>query len=79
MAQLLRRRPFLLLFAARTISHAGNAMAPVQLTTGYGEVLGRWYMTSMEEEQEGLLLDGAPRKQTFSLEFKRYGDDYQNL
>jgi uncharacterized protein len=57
----------------------GGAMLPVQLTTGYGEVLGRWYMTSIEEEQEALLVDGAPRKQTFSLEFKRYGDDYQNV
>jgi phage protein U len=31
------------------------------------------------EEQDGLLADGTPRKQGFDLEFRRYGDDYQNI
>jgi phage protein U len=57
----------------------GNRMVPVQLTTGYGEVLGRWYLQGVDEEQEALMSDGAPRKQTFSLEFGRYGEDYKNL
>lgn len=57
----------------------GYKMAPLLLTTGYGDVLGRWYMVSLSEDQDGLLADGAARKQTFTLEFKRYGDDYQNL
>lgn len=57
----------------------GAAMLPVQLTTGYGDVLGMWYMTQIDEEQSALMSDGAPRKQQFSLEFKRYGDDYQKL
>jgi phage protein U len=57
----------------------GGATRPLLLTTGYGEVLGRWYMVSLSEEQDGLLANGAARKQTFSMEFKRYGDDYQNL
>lgn len=57
----------------------GRALKPVQLITGYGEVLGRWYMTSLSEEQGSLRLGGLPRKQTFNLEFKRYGDDYKNV
>jgi phage protein U len=57
----------------------GDRMVPVQLTTGYGEVLGRWYLQAVEEEQEALMSDGAPRKQTFSLEFGRYGEDYKNV
>ncbi|WGS50859.1 phage tail protein [Paraburkholderia sp. D15] len=62
--------------ALRTI---GGRMKPVQLTTGYGEVLGRWYLQGVDEEQDALMSDGAPRKQTFSLEFGRYGEDYKNL
>ncbi|MET3232052.1 UNVERIFIED_ORG: phage protein U [Burkholderia sp. 1263] len=57
----------------------GDRMVPVQLTTGYGDVLGRWYLQGVDEEQEALMSDGAPRKQTFSLEFGRYGEDYKNL
>lgn len=57
----------------------GVALKPVRLTTGYGEVLGRWYLTAMSEDQSGLRMDGLPRKQTFNLEFKRYGDDYKNV
>lgn len=56
----------------------GFATEPVMLTTGYGEVLGRWFLMSVEEEQDGLMADGAPRKQTFTLEFERYGDDFAN-
>ncbi|SDI01713.1 hypothetical protein SAMN05216466_1169 [Paraburkholderia phenazinium] len=57
----------------------GGRMMPVLLTTGYGEVLGRWYLQGVDEEQEALMSDGAPRKQTFSLEFGRYGEDYKNV
>ena len=57
----------------------GGRMVPVLLTTGYGEVLGRWYLQAVEEEQEALMSDGAPRKQSFSLEFGRYGEDYKNV
>lgn len=52
---------------------------PVNLTTGFGDVLGSWYLTRVEEEQDGLMANGAPRKQAFTLEFQRYGDDYQGL
>lgn len=52
---------------------------PVDLITGYGEALGRWYLMRIDEEQEGLISVGAPRKQSFTLEFGRYGDDYKNF
>ena len=48
------------------------------LTTGYGEVLGNWCLKNIEEEQSALLQGGIPRKQGFTLEFVRYGDDLQN-
>ncbi|MEW4338499.1 phage tail protein [Chromobacterium vaccinii] len=57
----------------------GDALEPVTLTTGYGEHLGRWYLTRVQEEQSHLFADGAPRKQAFSLEFTRYGEDYRNV
>lgn len=57
----------------------GYAMTPINLTTGYGETLGQWYLTRIEEEQTGLFTDGMPRKQQFTLEFQRYGEDYQNI
>ncbi|WP_256858369.1 phage tail protein [Burkholderia cenocepacia] len=57
----------------------GGRMKPVQLTTGDGEVLGRWLLQAIEEEQDALLADGLPRKQTFSVEFGRYGEDFKNV
>lgn len=57
----------------------GAALKPVQLTTGSGDVLGRYYLDRVSEEQDALLADGTPRKQGFDLDFRRYGDDYQNI
>ncbi len=57
----------------------GEQLQPLILTTGYGQHLGRWYLNSIDEEQAHLFNDGAYRKQTFSLEFTRYGEDYQNV
>ena len=56
----------------------GAKLLPLNLTTGYGEVLGNWCLTSIEEEQSALLPGAIPRKQGFSMEFVRYGDDLQN-
>lgn len=53
----------------------GAKLLPLNLTTGYGEVLGNWCLTHIEEEQSSLLPGAIPRKQGFSLEFVRYGDD----
>jgi len=57
----------------------GDALQPLTLTTGYGEHLGRWYLAQLNEEQAYLFVDGAPRKQAFTLELSRYGEDYQNV
>ncbi|MFB4390965.1 MULTISPECIES: phage tail protein [unclassified Pseudomonas] len=57
----------------------GRQLLPLSLTTGYGEVLGTWCLTSIEEEQAHLLAGGIPRKQGFSLEFSRYGEDLRNV
>ena len=62
-----------------TLRSIGIKLLPLNLTTGYGFVLGTWCLRSLEEEQSALLAGGIPRKQTFSLEFTRYGDDMQNV
>jgi phage protein U len=56
----------------------GNAMVPLGMTTGYGLALGNWCLMNISEDQGFLLKNGAPRKQTWTLEFSRYGDDLQN-
>lgn len=62
-----------------TLRSIGSQLLPLNLTTGYGVVLGTWCLRSLEEEQGALLAGGIPRKQTFSLEFTRYGDDMQSV
>lgn len=62
--------------ALRTIV---RRLQPVSLVTGYGDVLGTWCLTNLDEEQGALLAGGIPRKQGFSLEFLKYGNDMQNV
>lgn len=62
-----------------TLRSLGAQLLPLTLTTGYGDVLGTWCLKSVEEEQSALLQGGIPRKQAFTLEFTRYGDDMQNV
>ncbi|MGO4366425.1 phage tail protein [Pseudomonas sp. PAB10] len=62
-----------------TLRSIGAQLKPLTLTTGYGDVLGTWCLKSVEEEQSALLQGGIPRKQAFTLEFARYGDDLQNV
>ena len=57
----------------------GARLEPLSLVTGYGDVLGNWCLKSIEEEQSALMQGGIPRKQGFTLEFVRYGDDMQNV
>ena len=54
-------------------------LEPVSLTTGYGAVLGSWCLRKVDEDQSALLAGGAPRKQSFTLEFVAYGNDMQNV
>jgi phage protein U len=62
-----------------TLRGIGRKLGPVSLVTGFGAVLGTWCLTNVEEEQSALLGGGIPRKQSFSLEFVKYGDDLQNV
>ncbi|RIJ12028.1 phage tail protein [Pseudomonas sp. 91RF] len=62
-----------------TLRSLGAQFQPLTLTTGYGDVLGTWCLKNVEEEQSALLQGGIPRKQAFTLEFVRYGDDLQNV
>ncbi|AZC49703.1 phage tail protein [Pseudomonas chlororaphis] len=62
-----------------TLRSIGARLAPVTLTTGYGDVLGTWCLKSLEDDQSELMQGGIPRKQGFTLEFVRYGDDMQNI
>lgn len=57
----------------------GRQLQPLSLTTGYGEVLGNWCLTSVEETQTQLQAGGIPRKQGFSLEFVSYGQDLYHV
>lgn len=62
-----------------TLRTIGRILRPLNLVTGYGEVLGDWCLVSIEEEQSHLLAGGIPRKQGFTLEFVSYGNDLQNV
>ncbi|MBV4486985.1 phage tail protein [Pseudomonas sp. SWRI153] len=62
-----------------TLRTLGAQLQPLTLTTGYGDVLGTWCLKSVDEEQSSLMAGGIPRKQAFTLEFVRYGDDMQNV
>lgn len=62
-----------------TLRSIGSQLKPVTLTTGYGVVLGTWCLTTVDEDQSALMQGGIPRKQAFTLEFVRYGDDMQNI
>jgi phage protein U len=62
-----------------TLRTIGARLQPLTLTTGYGEVIGTWCLKNINEEQSVLMHGGIPRKQGFTLEFGRYGDDMQNV
>lgn len=62
-----------------TLRSIGARQQPLTLTTGYGEVIGTWCLKNINEEQSALLHGGIARKQGFTLEFERYGDDMQDV
>lgn len=62
-----------------TLRTIGARLQPLTLTTGYGEVIGTWCLKTINDEQGAFLHGGIPRKQGFTLEFVRYGDDMQNV
>ncbi len=62
-----------------TLRTMGGKLQPLTMTTGYGDVLGTWCLENVDEEQSSLMQGGIPRKQAFTLEFVRYGDDMQDV
>ncbi len=58
-------------------SQAGQGV-PLMLISGNGTAFGRWCITSVTEHQETFMKDGSPRKVTFSITLKKYGEDNQN-
>lgn len=58
-----------------TLRALAARLVPLDLVTGAGNVLGAWCLRSIQEDQSALLRGAIPRKQGFSLEFVRYGDD----
>ena len=53
----------------RTVASAG---LPQQLVSGFGDMLGRWVIERVEESQAVFAAGGAPRKQEFTLNLKRF-------
>ncbi len=58
--------------ALRALAAAGE---PVLVSTGYGDVLGRWAVLSIEEEQSRPHADGAPRRIAWTLMLAHAGED----
>ncbi|GIX31356.1 MAG: tail assembly protein [Porticoccaceae bacterium] len=53
----------------------GSAARPLTLVTGYGEVLGEWVITSIEEDQPVIGERGTPLEQRFRLTLAAYARD----
>lgn len=53
----------------------GSGARPLLLVTGYGEVLGEWVVTGLEEEQPVIGPSGAPLEQRFRLQLAAYARD----
>jgi uncharacterized protein len=50
----------------------GGTGEPKMLALGNGEILGSWFLKSIQEEQSALMKDGTPRKQALTLQFTRH-------
>lgn len=53
----------------------GSGARPLLLVTGYGDVLGEWVITGIEEEQPTIGPSGAPLEQQFRLTLVAYARD----
>lgn len=53
----------------------GSSARPLLLVTGYGDVLGEWVITGIEEEQPAIGPSGAPLEQRFRLTLAAYARD----
>jgi uncharacterized protein len=50
----------------------GGIGEPRMLSLGNGEILGSWFLKSIQEDQSALMKDGRPRKQALTLQFTRH-------
>lgn len=48
---------------------------PLMLISGNGSAFGRWCIMTISETQSYFLKDGTPRKITFQLSLKKYGEE----
>jgi phage protein U len=48
---------------------------PMLLVDGLGRILRKWVITQIEEDQGTFLEAGIPRKVSFTMSLKRYGED----
>ena len=58
----------------RMRAEAGKGQ-PLMLTSGAGDVLGKWCITRVEETGSLFHSDGAPRKVEFRLRIVHYGEE----
>lgn len=61
-----------------TLAALGDKQAPQLLTSGEGAVLGYWVMTALNAVNSKFVPGGDPKRQSFTMELKFYGDDLQN-
>lgn len=47
---------------------------PLMMVAGTGRLMGRWCIEGITENQSIFLGAGRPRKQTFTLKLRKYGD-----
>lgn len=60
----------------RAMAKSGEAFL---LMTGYGEILGNFFIDNVKETQSLFMRDGAPQKIEFTLSLKRYDDEQPEL
>ena len=48
---------------------------PLMLSSGSGDVFGKWCLTRVEETRSVFYADGSPRKKEFRLRIVHYGED----
>jgi len=56
----------------REMASSGKAWI---LTAGNGDVLGKWFITRIDDSRSHFLANGVARKIEFTIALKRYGND----
>lgn len=58
----------------RDMREAGQKGEPMMLVDGNGFVHGRWVVLGIDEQSDTFALGGTPRRQSFTLNMRYYGD-----